>query len=306
MVLDTVGLKAFRTVAELGNVTRAAENLHTVQSNVTSRIQQLEARLGTTLFVRHNRGVRLTRAGELLLTYAQRIERLVDEAAKVVSESSGGGDLHIGAVETVIAVRLAAPIAEFRKKYPKVNLSVSTGTTDQLVRDVMEAKLDGAFVCGPVVHKDLVSDAVCEEELGLVSARDNGDAGSADQAVLVMRHGCGYRARTEAWFRKTGRAPIRLMELATLDGLVGLVAAGVGVTLLPRSVAMRQQYTSLLNFQQLSWPELRVPTQFVRRKESAQPQHLESLLDAVRSSVIKSDAGRDRVRRLSLRVMRAK
>jgi LysR family transcriptional regulator, cell division regulator len=94
----------------IGNVTRAAESLHTVQSNVTSGIRQPE---GTTFFVRRNRGVRLTRAGELLLTYAQSIERLVDEAAKAVSEFSGGGDLHIGAVETVIAVRLATPIAEF-------------------------------------------------------------------------------------------------------------------------------------------------------------------------------------------------
>jgi DNA-binding transcriptional LysR family regulator len=306
MVLDTAGLRTFRMVAELGNVTRAAEKLHTVQSNVTSRIQQLEARLDTTLFVRHNRGVRLTRAGELLLTYAQRIERLVDEAAKVVSESSGGGDLHIGAVETVIAVRLAAPIAEFRKKYPKVDLSVSTGTTDQLVRDVVESKLDGAFVCGPVIHQNLASDPVCEEELGLVSARDNVDTNSGELAVLVMRHGCGYRARTEAWFRNTGRAPIRLMELATLDGLIGLVAAGVGVSLLPRSVAMRQQYMSLLDFQPLASPDLRVPTQFVRRKESARPQHLEALLAAVRSSVIGSDSGHGKARRSSLRVMRAK
>lgn len=303
MVLDTAGLRAFRTVAEFGNVTRAAESLHTVQSNVTSRIQQLEARLGTTLFVRHNRGVRLTRAGELLLTYAQRIERLVDEAVKVVSESSGGGDLHIGAVETVIAVRLAAPIAEFRKKYPKINLSVSTGTTDQLVRDVVESKLDGAFVCGPVLHQDLASDTVCEEELGLVSARDCLDTNSGDQAVLVMRHGCGYRARTEAWFMKAGRMPIRLMELATLDGLLGLVAAGVGVSLLPRSVAMRRQYRSLLRFQPLSSSDLKVPTQFVRRKGSPRPQHLVSLLDAIRSSsVIKANASRGRAQRSSLPV----
>ena len=121
-------LTIFVTVAKTGSVTKAAEQLGYVQSNITARIQHLENKLGTPLFHRLPRGVTLTSSGETLLRYAERILNLCHEAEQAVQDSeTPSGTLRIGAMETTTATRLPAILAKYHEAFPDVELSLTTG-----------------------------------------------------------------------------------------------------------------------------------------------------------------------------------
>src|ERR1700756_3933573 len=215
--MELTDLLTFSTVARLGGITRAADELNTVQSNVTQRIKALEAEIGTALFERHSRGMTLTGAGRRLLPYAQRM-----------------------------AVLLPALLAEFHRRFPAVRLTLKTATTADLVAAVLDGALDGAFVAGPIEHADLASTLAFHEELVLVSAKRFNNlaalrAGTPESGptALVFRTGCTYRQRLEQLFSDFGWPSAARFELGTLDGMIGCVAAGMGVSLLPRAVVER-------------------------------------------------------------------
>ena len=156
--MELSDLVTFSTVARLGGITRAADELNTVQSNVTQRVKALEAEIGTALFERHSRGMTLTGAGRRLLPYAQRMAALSREAVLAArDDGEPKGPLSIGSMETTAAVRLPSLLAEFHKRFPAVRLTLRTATTADLVAAVLDGTLDGAFVAGPIDHAELTS-----------------------------------------------------------------------------------------------------------------------------------------------------
>ena len=156
--MELTDLLTFSAVARLGGITRAAEELNTVQSNVTQRVKALEAEIGTALFERHSRGMTLTGAGRRLLPYAQRMAALSREAVLAArDDGEPKGPLSIGSMETTAAVRLPSLLAEFHRRFPAVRLTLRTATTADLVAAVLDGALDGAFVAGPIEHAELSS-----------------------------------------------------------------------------------------------------------------------------------------------------
>src|SRR5438270_14006727 len=122
--MNAEDLLTFETVARAGGMTKAAHELHTVQSNVTNRIHQLESELGVPLFRRHSRGVTLTSSGTQLLPYATQVGQLLSEARRAVAdEGQPGGPLVLGSLETTAALRLPDAMANFTTKYPAVDLT---------------------------------------------------------------------------------------------------------------------------------------------------------------------------------------
>src|ERR1700719_3457469 len=170
--MELSDLLTFSVVARLGGITRAADELNTVQSNVTQRVKALEAEIGTALFERHSRGMTLTGAGRRLLPSAQRMAPLSREAVLAArDDGEPKGPLAIGSMETTAAVRLPALLAEFHRRFPAVRLTLKTSTTADLVAAVLDGALDGAFVAGPIEHADLTATLPFREELVLVSAK---------------------------------------------------------------------------------------------------------------------------------------
>ena len=117
--MDFTALEIFKAVAAEGSVTRAAEQLGRVQSNVTTRIQQLEEQLGTPLFLRQGRRMVLTPAGESLRGYADRLLALAEEARQAVRPQQPGGRLRLGAMESTAAARLPQPLAQLHARWPE-------------------------------------------------------------------------------------------------------------------------------------------------------------------------------------------
>lgn len=283
--MDFNELRIFLAVAREGSVSRAAERLNYVQSNVTARIRQLEARLNVTLFHRLSRGVALTGSGEVLLDYAERIIRLANEAERVVRERDMPiGRLAIGSMETTAAVRLPGILAAFHRNCPQVDLQLVTGTSEESLARLLGYRIDGAFVGGAVTHPELVAEKVFNEELVLVAGPGGApEPGSAPQNILVFRAGCSYRARLEGWLRETGQLPYRVMEFGSIEAILGCVSAGMGITFLPRSVVERPHFGSGVSIHPLP-PEVGgIVTWFARRRneeESAAMARFRQLVQA--------------------------
>src|SRR5687768_18026519 len=132
--IDLESLDIFRTVAIEGGVIRAARKLNRVQSNVTTRIKQLEQRLGRALFRKQGRGLVLLPEGELLLSYAQRLFRLADEAESEVKSGRAMGVFRIGSLESTAGSRLAPLLSRFHRTHPGVVVELVTGTTGALLQ----------------------------------------------------------------------------------------------------------------------------------------------------------------------------
>jgi DNA-binding transcriptional LysR family regulator len=271
-------LLTFATVARTGGITRAAEALNTVQSNVTQRIKALEAEIGTALFERHSRGMTLTGAGRRLLPYAQRMAALSREALLAArDDGEPKGPLAIGSMETTAAVRLPALLARFHRRFPAVDLSLRTAPTADLVTSVLDGTLDGAFVAGPIDHAELDALTAFREELVLLTARRFDSlaalrAGTPESGptALVFRIGCTYRHRLEQLFTEFGWPSAARCELGTLDGMIGCVAAGMGVALLPRVVVERSELADSISIHALKPSQARVETLFIRRRAAHQ------------------------------------
>jgi DNA-binding transcriptional LysR family regulator len=271
--MDPTSLNTFLAVARRGSVTAAALELHTVQSNVTSRMKQLEAELDTTLFVRHSRGVTLTAAGSRLLGYAERFGALAAEArAAVRDDGTVKGNLCIGSMETTAAVRLPELLGRFHARHPEVQVELRTGTTAELLEQVLAHRVDGAFVAGPLDHPELEAEPVFDEELVLVSARDSRNVAErlarGALTAVCFRQGCAYRQRLEAAFAERGWLPFRRLELGTVEGILGCVAGDVGVSVLPRSVVEGSRMREVLRLESFAPQPLRTETLFARRRDA--------------------------------------
>ena len=147
--MDLTALEIFRAVAQEGSVTRAAERLGRVQSNVTTRVQQLEEQLGATLFLREGKRMVPTPAGESLRGYADRLLALAEEARQSVHPSQPGGRLRLGAMESTAAARLPQPLAQLHAQWPELVLELSTAPSRQLVEQVLAHQIDCALVAWP-------------------------------------------------------------------------------------------------------------------------------------------------------------
>lgn len=287
--MDVADLKVFEAVARHGSMNRAAVELHTVQSNVTARIRSLEQEVGVPLFQRHVRGVSVTPAGRRMLPYATRIAKLMVEArTAALDEGPPSGPLSLGTLETTAALRLSPILGGFARMYPQVRLSLTTGTTCSLTTDVIDCRLDGAFVAGPLDHPELYCETVFREELVLVTPRAITSpkqlAAVPDLKTIVFRLGCSYRQRLEALLAEMGVVALTPLEFGSTDAILACVAAGVGITLLPEGLVPKAAQKDALAVHALPPKKAHVETLFIRRQDSYVSSAMIAFIDAARAS----------------------
>lgn len=233
-------LQIFKTVVEEGGIVKAAQKLHRVPSNITTRIKQLETAVGIPLFHRSRQRLHLSPSGELLLGYAARLIDLSEEARHVVSGNAPQGLLKLGALESTTASRLPAVLAEFHRRYPDVRLELTTGTNDALVNAVTERRLDTAFIAEPPSSRTLAHLPVFRERLMVISSLDNEPiktARDADgQSLIAFPEGCAYRRVLQRWLRRDSLSTSRVLDLSSYHAIVACVAAGAGIALMPEAV----------------------------------------------------------------------
>jgi DNA-binding transcriptional LysR family regulator len=233
-------LRIFQAVAEEGSITRAAERLHRVPSNLSTRLKQLEEQLGVELFVRERRRLQLSPAGKVLLDYTGKLFALRDQASAAVMGGQPAGDFVLGTMYSTAAIHLPALLARYHKAYPAVNLQVQSAPSGELLEGLLTGRLDAALVDGPLELAGLDGVPLCEERLVLITEIDHPPVRSArdveGRSVFTFRRGCSYRMRLEAWFAHDHAAMGRAMEIESYQGMLACVIAGSGVALMSESM----------------------------------------------------------------------
>ena len=238
--MDLTQLEMFNAVAETGSITQAAQRVHRVPSNLTTRIRQLEADLGVELFIRENQRLRLSPAGHSFLRYSQQILSLVDEARMVVAGDEPQGLFSLGALESTAAVRIPETLARYNKRYPRIQFDFATGPSGTMTDGVLEGTLSAAFVDGPVMHPGLDGMPVYPEEMMIVAAHGHPPISRASEvngaSIYAFRANCSYRRHFESWFHADQATPGRIHEMESYHGMLACVIAGAGLALIPRSM----------------------------------------------------------------------
>ncbi|MCT5887081.1 LysR family transcriptional regulator NmoR [Pseudomonas aeruginosa] len=240
--MDLSSLEIFRAVAHEASVTRAAQRLQRAQSNVTTRIRQLEEDLGVELFLRDGKRMSLTERGSEFLAYAEQLLALADEARQSMHPAEPGGRLRLGSMESTAASRLPALLASYHKACPRVALEVSTGTSRALFDGVRARRLDGALVAagpgwaGELDGSGLRGEPLFREELLMILPAEHPPV--HDVAEVRLRtlagfaRGCTYRQLAE----DSLGTPLTVQEVGSYHAILACVAAGACVGVLPRSV----------------------------------------------------------------------
>jgi LysR family transcriptional regulator, cell division regulator len=281
-------LKLFEAVAEHNSFTKAAEMMFTVQSNVTARIKNLEEEFGSALFTRTSRKVELTPAGETFLTYSRQIGKLMDKAKEALDP--GGdvtGNLAIGCIETTMALSAPSIIKRFAKLYPKINLTFKSSMNGALIPDVLEQRLDAAFVCGPVSAAGLKQLKLKEEQLVLITSSDvqhiNEITAMEQLRLIVFDQGCIFRARLEAWLSGKGIMQYQSTTVNSIEGIINFVEAGLGISILPKDVIDNYYSKRALNYFPLSKEFATMVTLLIYRDDALMSQALKVFVQEYKS-----------------------
>lgn len=226
--MESNDLKIFHKVAQLGSISRAAEQLGYVQSNITLRIKALEKELATPLFLRTNRGVQLLPKGELLFEYAEKILALLTEASSVLSERQP--ELKIGATPSITTGYLSSLMAAV-----PLNLSVYTRPPDELISLLIHDDLDAILLNRPFEAKELKTIFSYNEIIGWLTTNDLASSQDiANYPILVNRDkSCPYRKATLDFLKQKGIENYKLIEYDILEPILTAIENGLGIAILP-------------------------------------------------------------------------
>lgn len=241
--MDFRQLEMFQAVAEHGTFTKAAGQLHVSQSAVSRQVKLLEDELGQPLLHRGARAVRLTAAGEVLLRTANRVRRELQDAVWQLSQRKhlGGGSLRLGGGMTVCMYILPRLLKRFRRTYEGVELQVTSGTSEAILRLVRQHEVDLGLLTLPIVARDLEVVPVLKEEMVVVTAprhplskRREVDARALGRFPLILyESGSNTRKVIDQFFAEEQVPPRVAMETENVEIIKAMVESGLGITLIP-------------------------------------------------------------------------
>ncbi len=285
-------LKVFHTVARLLSFTKAAEELHMTQPAVTFQVRQIEEYFNTRLFDRTHNKVSLTPAGERVSEFAERIFDLYSEMENTVRDLTGeiSGALTIGASTTIAEYMLPALLGEFKNRYPDINLRLKVSNSEGIVSMVEHNVIDLGVVESPVSNKNLIVEVCHDDQLVVIAAPDHelvkrgGKVRASDflrYPFVSREEGSGTRDVITQYLmdEKVNPGDLNLsLELGSPESIKGAVEAGMGITIISRSIIGKELKLNTLAELQLD-PPLSRPFSFVRQRQKFRVTVMEKLLE---------------------------
>ncbi len=260
--MDSNLLKIFVEVAKFKSISLAAKELEFAQSNVTARIKQLEKNIGHELFHRIPKGVILTKAGEKLFDSALEIVRKIEETTFSMKNLQKQESLKVGSTESNAVLRIVPFLINLHKDFPKMQLELFTGTTDEMIKDLLEYKVDIAFVSGIPLNKELKVLNHFDEHTALFESK----MGNIPNVLLILRKGCRYSTLLQDHYKKMGNSNYKVLEFGSYNTILGCVKAGMGKTLLPIHIVKKLGYENDLKRIDLNEELSNIPTCLICRK----------------------------------------
>ena len=262
--MDSNLLKVFVEVAREKSITKAANNLEFAQSNVTSRIKQLEKSLGFALFHRVPKGVILSKEGEKLYPYAVEIVKKVKQATYDMKNIDNQEHLIVGSTESNASTRIVPFLLQLHNDFPNMSLELITNTTREITKELLDYKVDIAFISGEPKHEDLIILNKIDEEIVLVEAQNE----NSPNVFLSFKNGCAYNEFGQNYLREFSDENFKNLEFGNYETILGCVKAGMGKSLLPLSIVKKLKYEKDLRIIYLPKELANIPTCLVCRKDN--------------------------------------
>lgn len=281
-------LRAFIEVVELGSFSAAARRLNVTQPAVSQQLRQLERRLGVRLIERVGRLARPTAAGAELLVHARRTKADLEAAVAAMARyaKGAGGRVHLGTGATACIYLLPPALRQLRRRFPDLEIVVSTGNTGDMLRAVEANSIDLALVALPAPGRMFDVAPVLEDEYVVVAPRGMSLPAKATPAalarlpLLLYEPGGNTRQLVDAWFARGRVAPKPVMELGSVEAIKELVAAGLGCAVLPRMAVRRREDRARFGLKSLE-PRLYRTLALVTRRDKPRHKGLRETIRAV-------------------------
>lgn len=236
-MLDIQDLLIFKHVADQHSISKAAEKLGYVQSNVSQRIKILEDELGARLLIRSNRGVKLTEDGTTLYKYAEDILKLMQDAKSAINKNKWREYLAIGATQTVSAALLPKLFLLFMKENDDIGMSMKTQDKQRLQEMLFYGEIDGMFVNGLFDEERFESVHSLTEDIVFLSHQDFKFEEDGCPTLIVNSDAtCTYRNKTFKVAKDKGYTDPRIMEFDTIESILNAVESGMGMSVVPKRI----------------------------------------------------------------------
>jgi DNA-binding transcriptional LysR family regulator len=291
--LDLAQLEIFLSIAEEKSFSRAAEKMLRTQPALSIAIKRLEEELGETLFDRSSKSGALTEAGKILLSYAQRMINLRDEAKEAVGELRGmfRGRLTIGANESTSLYLLPRLLMEYRKRHPQIKIEVYRNVSERIPSEVLERNLDFGFLSYDPMHPALQSLEVNRDELVLVVPPKHHLANRKQMTVkeLGEEQFVAHNVKTPSRDRifelfAQHRTPLNIcIELATLETIKEFVQLNAGIAILPRIAVQDEVKSGKLIEIPVKGMKIEKTLRIVYRREQSLSHAAKSFLEIVKA-----------------------
>jgi len=244
-------LKAFMAIADARTFTAAAQRIHYTQAALSMQIKQLEREVGVPLFTRMPRRVVLTEAGERLMARAQHILREHDAALAALAELAGAerGRLRLGSASGMVSAdSLPAILKKLKKAHPHAEVTVTSGTSEELVKKILAGEIDVAFISLPVQARNVETELLSQDQLVAIASPRHKMAGQrvvsafalAGDKLILGERGGNTRRLIDEFFAEAGLKPTVAMELSRQQAIKNMVAADMGVGIVPLSVVREE------------------------------------------------------------------
>ncbi len=235
-------LRYFDALAREGHFGRAAISCSISQPALSMQIKELEATIGSALFERSARQIRLTNLGEEFALRSQQILRSIEELGDLARATQDNlvGRLRIGIIPTIAPYLLPSIITRLRHAYPEIDIHVRETLTQKLIEELSDGKIDTAIVALPVSEPSLTEIALFSEDFVLVRSADDAgkpvpsSASLAKMKLLLLEEGHCFRDQALSFCNIRPTHPREGLDGSTLSTLVQMASAGMGVTLIPQ------------------------------------------------------------------------
>ncbi len=261
--MDLNLLKIFISVANNKSISLGANELGFAQSNVTSRIKQLEKSLDCTLFHRVPKGVILTNEGERLYKHAVEIVKKVELAISDIQNQQHQKKLIVGSTDCNAAVRISQFLMKLHKDFPKMQMELLTGTTRDMIQLILNYKVDIAFVSGEPKDEELIILKRYEEEIAILEPKEE----NTPNVILSFKEGCAYDEFLKNYYQKKGETIEKSLSFGSLETILACVKSGMGKTLLPTNLVEKLGFINDVKITKLDKKTAYIPTCLVCRKD---------------------------------------